>query len=152
MVMEERTDDPAEPAMLRWVNGWCLTRRAFLMSLAAAGTVAGGSSLVACDSASDKVVEMTEKMAFVPAALTIKVGQTVTWRNTSAFVHTATDDPAKAVDPAHANLPEGTDPWDSGPLQGGQSWSHRFDAAGEYRYFCLPHELGGMVATITVEA
>lgn len=132
------------------VNRLRLTRRAFLKTLAMTG--GGGGLLAACGSTSDAVVEMTDKMTFVPANLTVKVGEVVTWRNTSGFVHTATDDPAKVMDPAHTRLPEGAPAWDSGPLKRGQSWSRRFDVPGEYRYCCLPHELGGMIAAVAVEA
>ena len=40
--------------------------------------------------------------------------------------------------------------WDSGQLNGGQSFSHTFDAPGDYTYFCMPHESLGMVGHITV--
>lgn len=97
-----------------------------------------------------KVVEMTDDMRFVPEQLTVKVGETVTWRNAGAIVHTATDDPSKAQDPANAILPEGVEAWDSGDVAGGEEWSHTFETPGDYTYFCIPHELAGMVARLTV--
>jgi plastocyanin len=92
------------------------------------------------------------ELKYAPARLTIKVGDTVTWRNTDGMAHTVTDDSAKARDEASARLPEGAKPWDSGDIAAGQSWSRKFDVPGEYTYFCIPHELAGMIATLTVEA
>jgi plastocyanin len=96
------------------------------------------------------VVTMTDQLKFVPDKLTVRVGETVTWQNTGSVVHTVTADPAKAQNKAHVKLPAGVEPWDSGFLTGGQSWSRRFDILGEYAYFCIPHEANGMVATLTV--
>jgi plastocyanin len=47
-------------------------------------------------------------------------------------------------------LPSGAQAWDSGPLNGGQTFSHAFTTPGTYKYFCIPHESLGMLATITV--
>jgi plastocyanin len=96
------------------------------------------------------VVAMTDQLRFVPDKLTVKVGDTVTWQNTGSVAHTVTADPAKAQNKAHVKLPAGAEPWDSGILTGGLSWSRRFDVPGEYAYFCIPHEANGMVATLTV--
>lgn len=96
------------------------------------------------------VVEMSGQMRFVPDTLTIKVGETVTWITRGAIPHTTTADPAKAREPAYVRLPEGAEPWDSGLLTSGESWSRTFDVPGEYAYFCLPHQSAGMLATLTV--
>ena len=97
------------------------------------------------------VIGMTDDLSFDPEEVTIRVGETVTWRNTSSVDHTATDDPSKAQDAANAVLPEGAEPWDSGTIEPGAEWSHTFDVPGEYTYFCIPHEAAGMVARLTVE-
>lgn len=47
-------------------------------------------------------------------------------------------------------LPSGAQPWDSGIVAAGQSWSYTFTTPGEYTYFCIPHEAAGMVAKLTV--
>jgi len=100
-------------------------------------------------------VEMTDQFRFSPADLTITVGETVTWINTSSMPHTSTDDPAQnpvaSTHPEFSQLPDGADAWDSGLLQPGESFSHTFTVAGTYHYFCLPHALSGMLGTITVE-
>jgi plastocyanin len=93
---------------------------------------------------------MTDQLRFEPASLTVPRGSTVTWTNTGAVEHTATDDPSKAVTASNAALPSGAQPWDSGTVAAGQSFSHTFDTPGTYKYFCIPHEAAGMVATIVV--
>jgi plastocyanin len=100
-------------------------------------------------------VKMTSQLRFEPAAVRIKRGETITWVNASPIPHTTTDDPdknpVKKTRPELSQLPAGADSWDSGLLQQGQSFSHTFTMAGEYKYFCIPHILSGMLGTITVE-
>lgn len=88
--------------------------------------------------------------AFEPATLTIQVGERVTWHNVGQFVHTVTCDPAEANDPASVQLPAGAAPWDSGGVGPGGTFTHTFDVAGEYHYFCIPHETFGMLGTVVV--
>jgi plastocyanin len=93
---------------------------------------------------------MTDANVFQPGTLTVARGATVTWVNTGTVPHTVTDDPSKAAKPTDAVLPSGAQPWDSGNVAGGATYSHTFDVAGQYTYFCIPHEALGMVARITV--
>lgn len=130
------------------------SRRTFLRTLATvAAVVTSGAGLAGCGGeASERVVEMGDRMVFDPASLTVTVGETVTWRNTGrAMTHTATADPALVRDAANVALPQGTTAWNSGAIGPGQSWSHTFAVPGAYRYCCLPHELADMVGTVTVE-
>ena len=99
----------------------------------------------------DAVVEMSGDLAFQPANLTIEAGERVEWRNVSDLPHTVTADVQKAADASHVALPEGAESFDSGFIQAGGSYSRTFDVPGVYRYFCIPHEGAGMVATLTVE-
>ncbi|HET8628220.1 MAG TPA: plastocyanin/azurin family copper-binding protein [Thermomicrobiales bacterium] len=96
---------------------------------------------VAPANAATQTVQMTEQGAghyvFSPATLTIAVGDTVTWRNTSDTVHTATSN-------------DGV--WDSGDVQPGQTFSFTFTKPGTYQYFCKYHRAMGMVGTIVVQA
>ena len=123
---------------------------AALPILAACAPSDGGAGASPTPGAGGAVVEMTDDLTFEPEQLTVKVGDIVTWRNTGSIVHTATDDPTKAQDPANAVLPEGAEPWDSGDVAGGEEFSHTFETPGDYTYFCIPHELAGMVARLTV--
>jgi plastocyanin len=97
-----------------------------------------------------QTINMTDQFQFQPAALTVPRGTTVTWMNTGQQQHTVTDDPSKAASAADAKLPSGGQPWDSGLIDGGKTFTHTFDTPGEYAYFCMPHEALGMVARITV--
>lgn len=91
-------------------------------------TSSGGSTAVARAGS----VSMVDN-AFSPSNLTVRVGSTVTWVNDGAAIHTATD--------ANGGF-------DSGLINPGGRFSHRFDRAGTYRYTCIVHP--GMAGTITV--
>lgn len=90
-------------------------------------------------------------LEFDPARITISRGETVKWVNTSQIVHTVTADPELANDPGSVKLPEGAETFDSGNMSAGDTFTHTFDIAGEYRYFCIPHESAGMIGTVMVE-
>ena len=73
--------------------------------------------------------------AFVPAELTIMVGDTVTWTNLDSVIHTATST---------------TGAFDAGDLDQNESYSLTFTAAGTYDYLCTPHP--EMTGRIVVQA
>ena len=131
-----------------------LARRSFLAVLGVAPLGACGAfgpARRAEREAGVVVVEMSG-FSFVPALAEARVGQTVEWRNTSFFTHTATCDFAKAKDRAHVSLPEGAEPFDSGRIAPGEVWRRRIATPGTYRYVCLPHEDEGMLGTLIVRA
>ncbi|HEY1297548.1 MAG TPA: plastocyanin/azurin family copper-binding protein [Chloroflexota bacterium] len=105
---------------------------------------------VSAPGASTNTVQLTDALRFDPMSLTVPKGTSVTWRNASQMSHTVTDDASKASNPSDVLLPDGTQPWDSGTLEPGQTFTHTFDVAGTYKYFCQPHEAAGMTATIVV--
>lgn len=85
--------------------------------------------------AQENVVEVEEKdMKFSPAKLTIKAGTTVRWVNRDAVAHTATS---------------GDGTWDSGRMEPGATFTHRFDTAGTVPYECTYH--AEMTGEIVVE-
>lgn len=94
---------------------------------------------------------MTNTLKFLPDIVRIEVGMTVEWRNTSLLVHTVTADPDAATLPESAQLPVGAKPFDSGTLDAGTTFRHRFDVSGTYSYFCIPHEGAAMRGTVIVE-
>jgi YVTN family beta-propeller protein len=65
-----------------------------------------------------------KNFAFSPATITIAPGQSVTWTNDDSIPHTATADDGK---------------WTSGNLEQGKTYSHKFNAAGNYTYHCGIH-------------
>lgn len=116
-------------------------------STPASGTSGGGASA----SSSSATVKMTDQNKFDPDSVTISKGGTVTWQNASSTVHTATFDPSKVANKQDVSLPSGVQPFDSGLIQAGQSWSHTFTDAGTYHYTCIPHESVGMHGTVIVQ-
>lgn len=95
-------------------------------------------------------VGMTNRLTFAPDTVRIRVGQTVRWRNSSDVLHTVTADPARAADASHVSLPDGAETFDSGNIEPGSTFEHTFSVAGTYQYFCIPHELAGMVGWVIV--
>jgi amicyanin len=75
------------------------------------------------------------EFAFAPETLTITAGDTVTWTNEDAVIHTAT-----GVNGA----------FDSGDLDQGESYSLTFTTPGTYDYLCTPHPM--MTGRIVVVA
>lgn len=116
---------------------------AALLSLTGAATAEGGS-------AAPRVVKMTDGLQFLPVKVTVKAGQSVTWRNVGKVGHTITTIRSKAAVKSHAAVPAGAVAWDSGFILGSRSYTRKFTKPGVYRYFCIPHEGGGMVGTIVV--
>jgi len=97
------------------------------------------------------VVKMIDMPAtYQPALLTIKVGQTVEWKNVGNSVHHASSDPSTAVNPSEVSNPVGAKPFDSGFLQPGQSFTYTFTVPGTYKYICAPHETSGMLGEVVV--
>jgi len=89
--------------------------------------------------------------AFEPGTVTIKVGDTVEWRNVGNEVHHATTDPSMAINGGDVGSPAGAETFDSGFLKPGATFSHTFKVAGTYRYACAVHETSGMIGKIVVK-
>lgn len=76
-----------------------------------------------------------KNFAFAPAALTVKVGTTVTWTNQDGDAHTVTSQGSGG-------------PLSSAALSTGQNYSYTFTKPGTYAYLCTIHPF--MTATVTV--
>jgi len=100
--------------------------------MAATVTNAPGSSTPGC--------EETDS-CFIPSTVVITVGGTVTWDNTDNAAHTSSSGTA-------ADGPDGV--FDSSLIMAGGSYSHTFDTAGTFDYFCMVHPW--MTGTVIVEA
>ncbi len=104
------------------------------LGLALSGTVAT-TTAAAPDMQAIRVEMAANPNRFEPALVTVPVGTTVTWVDVSG-THTTT---------SYDGL------WDSGRrLQVGESYSYTFNQPGVYRYYCVPHEDVGMIATVVV--
>lgn len=95
-------------------------------------------------------VEINSSSKFTPNRIQVRLGDTVEFTNHSMGRHTVTADPSLAKDPTHVMLPNGAEPFNSGILAPGKSFSHTFTVAGVYQYVCLPHELHGMMGQVEV--
>lgn len=97
---------------------------------------------------------------FTPSRLEVPAGTTVVWRNTSSRAHTVTAYEAKIPDDAdyfasgsflsEEAARQGWDDSFGGSLDSGDEYEHTFETPGSYTYFCIPHEAGGMAATVDV--
>lgn len=75
----------------------------------------------------DHAVVFVRNFRFLQDTVRIRPGMSVTWVNCEAAniePHTTTSD---------------DDVWDSGSLAPGASYTHRFEGAGSFAYFCRPH-------------
>lgn len=110
-------------------------------------TSSGGCTATNAQSA--VTVDATNSLKFVPASVCLKAGGTITWKNVGNLPHTTTDEASLAANPADAALPSGASPWNH-PLNPGVPFSLKLTVPGTYKYFCIPHELLGMLGQITV--
>jgi plastocyanin len=142
-----------------------MERRDFLTAatgLAAAtagclGTTSGSTE--SGSSGGDYDVGMSTR-AFRPVEIEVEVGETVVWRNTSSHAHTVTAYEDAIPDEAdffasgdfdgQEAAQQGWFDGAGGALYSGDVYEHTFDVAGEYTYFCIPHESSGMVGTVVV--
>ncbi|MBV2181777.1 MAG: hypothetical protein KUL86_11170 [Castellaniella sp.] len=123
--------------------------------LASGGGLLLTAALIRRAGAADEVViEMSgtpdgARVWFRPRGLLIRPGQTVRWVNRQAgSAHTTT-----AYHPDNGKplrIPAAATPWNSGYLLPDQSFVTVLDVPGVYDYFCIPHEMAGMVGRIIV--
>ncbi len=76
-----------------------------------------------------------QNLAFSPAGLTIKSGDTITWTNKDAVAHQIISDSGNEIS--------------SPSLSQGTPYSHKFTTPGTYRYHCSIHP--SMTGTVVVQ-
>ncbi len=90
-----------------------------------------GTSVPGCEETND---------CFIPAEVTVDVGGVVTWSNDDSAAHTVTAGGA-------ADGPSGV--FDSSLFMAGTTFSHTFESAGEFPYFCMVHPwMNGIVIVV----
>ncbi|HLI50500.1 MAG TPA: hypothetical protein VKU87_01810 [Thermomicrobiaceae bacterium] len=135
-----------------------LSRRDILRASAGAAGVLAATVLVACGGTatgggSDPIVQLTKKNKFNPSSSTLLRGHTVYFENvTNDTTFNVTCDPSKVKNPKDAKVPQGAQPFDSGDIKPGDTWSYRFEIPGEYTVTSVRQEQDGMVGHITVTA
>jgi len=103
-----------------------VTPSAFADHMSATVTNAPGSSTPGC-----------EPECFIPSMVTLDIGGEVTWENDDTAAHTVTSG-------TPTEGPDGI--FDSSLVMAGSSFSHVFEEAGSYDYFCMVHPwMQGMV-------
>ena len=103
-----------------------VTPSAFADHMSATVTNAPGSSTPGC-----------EPECFIPSMVTLDIGGEVTWENDDTAAHTVTSG-------TPTEGPDGI--FDSSLVMAGSSFSHIFEEAGSYDYFCMVHPwMQGMV-------
>ncbi len=120
-------------------------RRAFL-SAAVVGVTgfSGCTGLLGTGDSSEpdgNVIELTGTNEFNPDEMTVQTGTTVTWEWTSPNHNIVVD-----------SQPDDAD-WDGHEQieSSGHTYEHTFTVAGQYDYYCKPHQSTGMTGTIHVE-
>ena len=96
-------------------------------------TNAPGSSVPGCEETADG--------CFIPSMVTIDIGGEVIWENNDTAAHTITSG-------TPTEGPSGV--FDSSLVMAGSSFSHEFDDAGSFDYFCMVHPW--MQGTVMVSA
>ncbi|MBM3910223.1 MAG: PEFG-CTERM sorting domain-containing protein [Thaumarchaeota archaeon] len=116
------------------MTGIIATPTAFADHAKATVSIPAGTSVPGCE---------TTNECFIPAEVTVDVGGEVTWSNDDTAAHTVTSGDL-TVDPDNVGTV-----FDSSLFMAGKTFSHKFDAAGEYPYFCMVHPW--MVGTVIVQ-
>lgn len=113
--------------------------------MAPAGTTSAASS------PAGPVINLSSLM-FNPSTTTVKVGETVTWRNDEPIGHTVTSGRYTGIDKTTGlRASQQPDGMFNAKLDGkGKTFSFTFTKPGTYTYYCDIHQ--GMNATITVVA
>lgn len=88
-------------------------------------------------------VAVTGNDTFVPANITVKVGQTVRWTWTGGSHNVVSG--TKSGDTCTQD-----DKFTSGAPQAGGTFERVFEVAGSFPYYCEPHCASNMVGTVTV--
>ncbi|WP_277553121.1 cupredoxin domain-containing protein [Halobaculum limi] len=138
-----------------------MDRRRFLATAgtAASLSLAGCSAVLPSSAADDYDIGMTAE-AFRPYEITVSVGDTVVWENTSTRAHSVTayeeqipDDAEYFATGDYDSEAAAREAWDgnAGAITAGQRYEHTFEVPGDYTYFCIPHEQAGMVGIVRVE-
>ncbi len=94
-------------------------------------------------------VERSETF-YSPSYLNIAKGSEVVFQNISIYPQTATCDPSQKEINPNVSLPADAQPWDSGALYPGQTWSYAFNNPGTYIYFSRYSRTPGAAGIILV--
>jgi len=130
-------------------NDYCSRRSAMARAAGLAAGVAATTVATPAYAAETKDVKMgsdSGQLVFVPAKITVCKGDSVKWTNNKGGPHNVVFD--------EDAIPSGVDQekisMDDQLGEEGDTFTMKFDTAGEYAYYCEPHRGAGMGATLIV--
>jgi len=130
-------------------NDYCSRRAAMARAAGLAAGVAATTVAAPAYAAETKEVKMgsdSGQLVFVPAKISICKGDSVKWTNNKGGPHNVVFD--------EENIPSGVDQekisMDDQLGEEGDTFTMKFDTAGEYGYYCEPHRGAGMNALLVV--
>lgn len=119
--------------------------RSLSLALCAIALVVSSFLLVVSPASADTVtVKMgadNGMLAFEPANVTIKAGDTVKWQNNKLPPHNIVFEDKALAAKSHDQL----------MFSPGEAYELTFDTPGTYGYYCAPHRGAGMAGKITVQ-
>jgi plastocyanin len=119
--------------------------RSLSLALCAIALVVSSFLLVVSPASADTVtVKMgadNGMLAFQPANVTIKAGDTVKWVNNKLPPHNIVFEDKALASKSHDQM----------MFSPGEAYELSFDTPGTYSYYCAPHRGAGMVGKITVQ-
>jgi plastocyanin len=105
-------------------------------------------------------VKMTDELGYEPKQVKVEAGTTLTFENVGSIGHTVTAYEDKIPDGASYFASGGYDSEQAakdaygneqgGNVPKGESYEVTLETTGTYEYYCIPHEMNGMVGTIKV--
>lgn len=105
-------------------------------------------------------VEMNDELAYAPKRVQVEAGTTVTFENVGSIGHTVTAYEDEIPDDAEyfasgdfdsqEAASEGYTDGQEGNVPADESYEHTFETTGTYEYYCIPHEMNGMVGSVKV--
>ncbi|MFL5770607.1 MAG: plastocyanin/azurin family copper-binding protein [Chloroflexota bacterium] len=111
-----------EPRRFRRLNRGAGTAALMAVLALAAIGCAGANGGADASPVATTTVDLPKSYKFVPAAIEVKAGDTVTWTNSDNFTHSVQLDGAQPL-----------------VMKPGQSVTHAFDTAGTFNYICSFH-------------
>merc|ERR1712025_1496508 len=106
-----------------------------------------GRSIIARAAATVKLGSDTGGLVFVPDSVTIKAGESVQWVNNAGFPHNIVFDEDAVPEGVTADKLSRED-YLNAP---GETYEMKFEKAGEYGYYCEPHQGAGMKGKVIVQ-
>lgn len=129
----------------------CFCKRVIVVAIAAVCFFGAFTPTVLADEYQVKMGSDMGMLAFEPAKIAVKAGDTITWVNNKVFPHNVVFN--GAINPGGAALSTSFSQKQL-MMSPGQEFKVTIPAdapAGDYAYYCEPHRGAGMQGTITVQ-